>query len=539
MLQRFPIPFIVCFILPFAGVTSASNPENFTPPSNLQELQDIFDSIGVQAQVNTSAYPAPKSDNTFTLGASCAATCLLLQNVFRDIVFTSASAEYKQQQSSYWSIQQSETQPACRVLPRSPREVAITYLVTATFKCNFAVKGGGHAAFRGASSINGGITIDLQNLKTIDVNAENTVTQIGAGNRWINVYEYLTPKNLSVVGGRVSDIGVTGLTLGGGISYFSGRYGWACDGVKNYEVVLANGQIRNANVDSNPDLYWALRGGGNNFGIVTRLDLETFSQGAMLGGVNLYPATANVSLFKAYQNFVAEQPKDPDAALIVDFFYSRGQLVSNTNYEYAKPVREPPIFQEFFAIPSISSTERITNLTDITAELTTYNPSGFRETYITATFQNNAEIQRQIFDIFIQEMEAVKDLPGALPALVMQPISESVITQFSKNGGNALGLADTKGPLMLINLAFMWSNATDDEKIYAATSKVIQRSIDAAKKLGVYNRYIYQNYAAKGQDVFAGYGEENRQRLIEISEKYDPKGVFQKLQPGYFKLGRF
>lgn len=85
----------------------------------------------------------------------------------------------------------------------------------------------------------------------------------------------------------------------------------------------------------------------------------------------------------------------------------------------------------------------------------------------------------------------------------------------------------------------MWSNATDDEKIYAATSKVIQRSIDAAKKLGVYNRYIYQNYAARGQDVFAGYGEENRQRLIEISKKYDPKGVFQKLQPGYFKLGRF
>lgn len=77
------------------------------------------------------------------------------------------------------------------------------------------MKGGGHAAFWGASSINGGITIDLQNLKTIDANIENTITRIGAGNRWINVYEYLTPKNLSVVGGRVSDIGVTGLTLGG------------------------------------------------------------------------------------------------------------------------------------------------------------------------------------------------------------------------------------------------------------------------------------------------------------------------------------
>lgn len=155
-------------------------------------------------------------------------------------------------------------------------------------------------------------------------------------------------------------------------------------------------------------------------------------------------------------------------------------------------------------------------------------------------------------------MNSVKDLPGALPALVMQPISESVITHFSENGGNALGLADAEGPLLrmsilfliessvlltitliVVNLAFMWSNATDDEKIYAATSKVIHRSVAAAKKLGVYNKYIYQNYAAKGQDVFAGYGEANRQRLIEISKKYDPKSVFQKLQPGYFKLGRF
>lgn len=98
----------------------------------------------------------------------------------------------------------------------------------------------------------------------------------------------------------------------------------------------------------------------------------------MLGGVSLYPATANVSLFKAYQNFVTEQPQDPDAALILAFFYSQSQWLSNNNYEYAKPIRNPPIFREFFAIPTMSSTGRIANLTDITAELTTYNPSGFR-----------------------------------------------------------------------------------------------------------------------------------------------------------------
>lgn len=132
------------------------------------------------------------------------------------------------------------------------------------------------------------------------------------------------------------------------------------------------------NVNTNPDLYWALRGGGNNFGIVTRLDLETFPQGQMLGGVNSYPITANASLFAAYQQFVADQPSDPDAALILAFAFFQGTWLVNNNYEYAKPVRNPPIFQDFFAIPTLASTERITNLTDLTAELTAYNPSGYR-----------------------------------------------------------------------------------------------------------------------------------------------------------------
>ncbi|KAL8685431.1 MAG: hypothetical protein Q9218_007764 [Villophora microphyllina] len=139
----------------------------------------------------------------------------------------------------------------------------------------------------------------------------------------------------------------------------------------------------------------------------------------------------------------------------------------------------------------------------------------------------------------MEELSPLTNLNGSLPALIFQPISKSTIAQMSKNGGNALGLADTEGPLMLVNLAVMWSEPADDDNIYAATSRVIERSASAAKKLGVYNRYIYQNYAAKGQDVFAGYGTNNRRRLINVSKKYDPRGVFQKLQPGYFKLGRF
>ena len=125
------------------------------------------------------------------------------------------SASYVQGESSYWSNLQAETLPACRVEPAAAKDVSASLLVTNFFECPFAVKSGGHAAFEGASNIDGGLTIDLTNLNIIQVSNDNTLTQVGAGNRWIEVYMHLDPLQLSVIGGRVSDIGVGGLTLGG------------------------------------------------------------------------------------------------------------------------------------------------------------------------------------------------------------------------------------------------------------------------------------------------------------------------------------
>lgn len=82
----------------------------------------------------------------------------------------------------------------------------------------------------------------------------------------------------------------------------------------------------------------------------------------------------------------------------------------------------------------------------------------------------------------------------------------------------------------------MWSSSADDERITAATNRVIDNAVATAKSMNLDFKYIYQNYASANQDVFAGYGQANKQRLIDISTKYDPDQVFQKLQPGYFKL---
>ena len=136
----------------------------------------------------------------------------------------------------YWSAQQSSVQPSCRVSPNSAQDVSIILEILKANDCQFAVKSGGHASFAGASNIAEAVTIDLRNLNEIIVSEDKTQVSVGSGLVWSQIYMELDALNVSVIGGRVSSIGVGGLTLGGGISFFSGRYGWACDNVNNYEV---------------------------------------------------------------------------------------------------------------------------------------------------------------------------------------------------------------------------------------------------------------------------------------------------------------
>jgi FAD/FMN-containing dehydrogenase len=128
--------------------------------------------------------------------------------------------------------------------------------------------------FAGGASINDGVVFDLRYLNQLMISEDKTTAFVGPGNRWGAVYSFLDTMNLTVVGGRVSGVGVGGYLLGGkyfgmlrsdpemlmrwvgGISYISKKYGWGCDNVRNYEVVLANGSVTNINQKSDPDLYW-------------------------------------------------------------------------------------------------------------------------------------------------------------------------------------------------------------------------------------------------------------------------------------------
>ncbi|PYI00583.1 FAD-binding domain-containing protein [Aspergillus sclerotiicarbonarius CBS 121057] len=466
----------------------------------------------------------------------CSELCSALPRLYPGHVLQRSTAAYSTWDASFWSQQQEQVDPACVFQPSSAVDVAVGLLLTELTLCPFAVKSGGHAAFAGASNIQDGLTIDLVSLNSTTLSENSTIASVGPGNRWVDVYDWLEPKGLSVIGGRVSDIGVGGLTLGGGISFFSGIYGWACDNVANYEVVLADGSIVNVNLDTSPDLYWALRGGGNNFGIVTRFDLTTHTQGLMWGGSRVWLENYQASILQALVDFGNESPSDPNAALIVSVAYAEGLYLFVADLEYAKPVANPPIFDGFNSTGALEDTMAIRSLSNITLLFKEDNPSGLRESYWTGTVQLDYELATNITNMFKQEIAPIQNVTGLVPALVWQVISTNTMEHMTKNGGNALGLDATDGPLLLINLAFMWDDESDDAAVMAVLGAITTKALSAAKARGLGNDYLYMNYASQYQSVVPSYGTANQARLQAISRQYDPLQVFETLQPGYFKL---
>lgn len=126
------------------------------------------------------------------------------------------------------------------------------------------------------------------------------------------------PRYLSLTTEQMAPVGVPGLILGGGISHFSNKRGWACDNVASFEVVTASGLALNVSSTSYPDLYWALRGGGNNFGVVTNFKLSAFPLGEMWGGQRIYLEDSFPDVLDTIHQFtITGSLNDPDAAQIV------------------------------------------------------------------------------------------------------------------------------------------------------------------------------------------------------------------------------
>jgi FAD/FMN-containing dehydrogenase len=449
------------------------------------------------------------------------------------------STTYDAFTGDYWSAMQAAVTPRCVFKPTSPLEVSSLVLLSRLTQCPFAVKGGGHAAYAGASSIDGGITVSMEKLNKVQPAADKKTADIGPGNRWVDVYTTLEKSNLGVVGGRMAPVGVPGLVLGGGISFFSNLRGWACDNVESYEVVTASGLIVNATPSSYPDLHWALRGGGNNFGIVTNFKLHAFPLGQMWGGQRIYTENNFAAVLDAIHKFATTgSAKDTDAATIVSFGnIAQAGKIAIVQMHYAQPISNASVFSDFSVLTPIADNTALGSLADMTVKMNEGAADGLRQTQWDVTLKLDRDLFTFLVNTFYTLLPDVQNLAGAFPTISIQAITNGQLAGMQKNGGNALGLNASKGPYFVMNMSSRWSNAADDAAILKFFSTIVKTVKAEAKSKGLDNEYIYMNYASQFEDPISSYGAANVDRLRRISKKYDPQQVFQKLHPGHFKLG--
>ena len=245
-----------------------------------------------------------------------------------DRILVPSDSDFAARQSSYWSRSAQLLQPACIVQPRSTQEVAVAVRALVSGMVPFAVRSGGHMAWAGANNIGaGGVTIDLGHMDWVrvptDEDESKKTVDLGPGNRWGKVYAELAAQGLTVAGGREGNVGIAGLILGGGMAFFTARYGLTCDNIIEYEVVLADGRIvRARKAGDHADLFRALKGGSGNFGIVTNFRMRTLPAPPVWAGMTVHPKEAIPDAIRALNNFTDDVSTDVDSNLLCFFTYT-------------------------------------------------------------------------------------------------------------------------------------------------------------------------------------------------------------------------
>ena len=172
-----------------------------------------------------------------------------------------------------------------------------------------AVRGGGHNG-PGLGVCDDGLVIDLSRLKGIRVDPRNNTVRVGGGCLWGDVDHATHPFGLAVPSGFLSTTGVGGLTLGGGIGYLSRKYGLTVDNLLEVDIVLADGRLVTASAEENADLFWAVRGGGGNFGVVTSFLFRGNPVGTVYGGPIFWPLDKGQQLLRFWRDFISSAPED-------------------------------------------------------------------------------------------------------------------------------------------------------------------------------------------------------------------------------------
>ena len=403
----------------------------------------------------------------------------------------------------------------CVYVPQSAADLAAALKIIGSRRIRFAVSCSGHASNQGFSSTPG-IHISMHGFQDVTVSADKTYVDVGGGISWADVYKKLDSSTVHVVGGRVPGPGIGGfVTGGGGYSWITNQYGLTGDNLISVQMLLPNGTLTTASENTNTDLFWAIKGGGNRFGIIYSFRLNAYPRPAQVyAGTATFSGDQTPALLDAIADFSANN-KDPKA-----------QIIPAVNYLLGAPINI--LLAYYDGIPS-------------------YDP--FR--------MFNVSLQKQTFNSFVQSLgvDALQaGQRGTFNTVSLQKYSEAVLVQVRNqstywgksavlNSGTFISYdiepfldyskyaKDAAWPhttnALPLNLYFAWTDPSKDtywqnailesSAVIAATAKQDGQNLDSL--------LLYPNYAFNAYPAERLYGSTNVARLLALQRKYDPQGI--------------
>lgn len=384
---------------------------------------------------------------------------------------------------------------------------------------HISVKGGGHS-YAAKSVADGGLLIDLSPMKEVTVDVGARTVMVEAGVTCGEMDAATQSHGLATPAPTVSSVGVIGAALGGGTGYLSRAFGMMIDNVISAEVVTADGQILRAAPDENDDLYWALRGGGGNFGVVTSIELRLHEIGPqVLAGQIIYPFDDAAHLFRAYRDFMATAP---DEFQCYAFSFRIPPIDAFPEDTHGQPVIDFVLLHH-----DPSATAFVQPLRDLGEPiLDLVGPNTYVETQ--KVFDANLP-KGQRYLSKAHHLESLSD--GALDTMVQyipDMAGEFTIAYFDPQGG-AIGRVDpasTPYGGRAADYGFHclagWVNAADDDAVISWAS-AFQDAMSAHATGGVYVNLIAEDEAER---IPRAYGD-NYKRVVSLKQVWDPSNAFR------------
>jgi hypothetical protein len=392
-----------------------------------------------------------------------------------------------------------------------------------------AVRGGGHS-FPGLSVCDGGIVIDLGPMRGIRVDPQACTARAQAGVLWGELDRETQAFGLATTGGIVTHTGIAGLTLGGGIGWLQRKYGLTIDQLISVDLVTANGEFVKASAEENPDLFWGLRGGGGNFGIVTEFEFRLHPVGpTVLAGPVFWPMEKSPEVLRFYRDWIADAPDDLMTIVIhrkapaLPFVPPElhGRLVVAVACCYAGPVDEGeqvvrPL--KAFGSPVLDLCEPKPYL----ANQAMFDPSFPHGWWYYIRACDVAELSDDVIDITVEHALRIRSPLTAFPIWQMGgAVARASDDETAFNGRGA-------GHTFNISATSATAEGFDEERDWSRTFW---------SALEPYHTTVYVNFLMdEGQErVREAYGAEKYDRLKALKRRYDPDNVFrlnQNIPPG-------